>query len=103
LRHEFEFLKHSAAPNLHATSFTGILDKLTLKIYDISMFSLLHLGAYRFNYAPKGPIIRNEIQHILSTGSSENKLDVDKESGKILVLGLHTPALFFSALKILKE
>jgi hypothetical protein len=103
LKHEFEFLKNTTAPNLHATTMTGIWDKLTNKIYDINMFSLLHLGASRFNHNPKGIIAEHEIPLIKDEGFTGKKLDSQDKDGPILILGLHAPALFFSALRTLKE
>jgi hypothetical protein len=103
LKKEFEFVKNSAAPNLHATSITGILDKLTDKIYDVSMFTLLHLGARRFNHSPNGPIIKHEMQHISDKPHEESQLDIANENGRIIVLGVHAPALFFTALRSLKS
>jgi hypothetical protein len=84
LRTEYEFLKSTTVPNLHATNVTGILDKRTNKIYDTSFLSLIHLGARRFNLRPK-PLWEDE----------SKKIPKEKE---IMVLGQLAPALFFNSL-----
>jgi hypothetical protein len=66
MHNEFEFLKNTTAPNLHATNVTGILDKRTNRIYDTSFLSLLHLGARRFNLNPK-PIWTRQSQDLMKT------------------------------------
>jgi hypothetical protein len=105
LKQEFEFLKNTTAPNLHATTMTGIWDKLTNKIYDINMFSMLNLGARHLSYKANGEIANREMPLILNSGFTGKKLDSsdEDENRPILILGLHAPALFFSALRTLKE
>jgi hypothetical protein len=75
---------------LHSTNITGILDKQTNKIYHISIFSLLHLGAYSVNILPKCKILEKEKSLILP-------------SKKIMVLGLNAPSLFFTSLVQLED
>jgi hypothetical protein len=85
MKNQFEWLKSNTAPNLHSTSITGILDKKTNKIYHISIFSLLHLGAKCCNILPECQIFQKE------------KSSINHED-KIMVLGLNVPALFFTSL-----
>jgi hypothetical protein len=86
LKGEYSFEKNSSQPNLFSPCCTGILDRRSNKLYDISGLSLIHLGAKRFNLGPNSPEFREDSELI-------------SKSDKILVLGLLTPALFLPSLK----
>ena len=60
LKNEFEFLRNTTAPKLHAYSVTGIFDKKTSKLYDVNVFTLLHLGAERFNLHKDDGILKQD-------------------------------------------
>jgi hypothetical protein len=54
------------------------------------MFSLLHLGATKFNHDPLGKIF-------------EKEKDFIHQTEKIIVLGNHAPALTFAGLRVLEK
>jgi hypothetical protein len=85
LKKEYSFVKNSSQPNLFSPCHSGILDRRTNKLYDISGLSLIQLGAKRFNLKPNSDIFMKEAARV-------------GESSKIAVLGLLTPALFFPSL-----
>jgi hypothetical protein len=60
LKNQIELLRNNTLPNMQTPEVTGIFDWRTHKVYDITMFSLLHLGGRSFNHDPEGRVFEKE-------------------------------------------
>jgi hypothetical protein len=78
---DFIFIRNTTSPVEHGPQVIGIFDKKTYQFYDISIASLLHLGADSLHLTKNDPILRTEC--------------VKTDEKRLMVLGKHAPGLYF--------
>jgi hypothetical protein len=57
---DFKLIKSNSSPNLVNSHIKAIYDKRTNQIYDMTIATLLHLGAHSFIISPDDDILRQE-------------------------------------------